>query len=174
MAPGTCEESMTPCTSESSAACDDEPVAETKDDAPEKIETPRDLPKSNESDVSTEAVDTPSPLRILPRSISECEGNDDRDSQRSILRNPNLAKIRPMMEKRQSFDLRPDDRQTADVSNEQDVIERYYQRNQATINSRSSKSLYGDCTPCTKGRISASGVACLEAKQPVRSGDAIA
>ncbi|KHJ97184.1 Ion channel [Oesophagostomum dentatum] len=44
-------------------------------------------------------------LKHLPRSVSESENNDDRESQRSILRNPHLAKIRPILEKRQSFDL---------------------------------------------------------------------
>ncbi|WKY08457.1 hypothetical protein Q1695_007743 [Nippostrongylus brasiliensis] len=104
----------------------------------EPLETPREQ-QQNSPELSVEVNEMP--LRMLPRSISECEGGDDRDSQRSILRNPNLAKVRPMAEKRQSFDLPPEERSQAPVSNEQDVIERYYQRNQATINSLQSRAI---------------------------------
>ncbi|EYC02060.1 hypothetical protein Y032_0102g3461 [Ancylostoma ceylanicum] len=131
--PPAAHDSMTPSTSES------ENVDKKKDEQQEEAKP--DNVKDSISEVPEIVVEnTEVPRRYLPRSISECEATDDRDSQRSILRNPHLAKIRPIMEKRQSFDL-PADRTMNDSTNEMDVIERYYQRNQATINSLQGRNL---------------------------------
>ncbi|RCN48949.1 hypothetical protein ANCCAN_04931 [Ancylostoma caninum] len=132
--PPAAHDSMTPGTSESGNV---DKKGQQQEEA--KPDDAKDTSKTNEiPDIVVETTEVP--RRYLPRSISECEAIDDRDSQRSILRNPHLAKIRPIMEKRQSFDL-PADRTMNDSTNEMDVIERYYQRNQATINSLQGRNL---------------------------------
>ncbi|XGW26804.1 hypothetical protein V3C99_007410 [Haemonchus contortus] len=134
--PPTCDESVSPTTS-GSAVVEDKVQNQNKD-TDEEIECARGAEVPNSPEIESEAVELPK--RVFARSISECEGAAD-DSQRSILRNPQVTEIRSILEKRQSFDLPAEGRPPVNVGSEQDVIERYYQRNQATINSLQSRAL---------------------------------
>ncbi|KAK5969447.1 Ion channel [Trichostrongylus colubriformis] len=136
MPQASCEHSMNPTTSESSA--DAARISEENIGTDEEIECAREAEVQKSPDTVNESV--VKPKRLVARSISECEAAPD-DSQRSILRHPQLAKIRSHLEKRQSFAEPAEERQSTETSNEQDIIERYYQRNQATINSLQSRAL---------------------------------
>ncbi|VDO56979.1 unnamed protein product [Haemonchus placei] len=134
--PPSCDESVSPTTS-GSAVVEDK-VPDQKKDTDEEIECARGAEVQNSPEIDSEPVELPK--RVFARSISECEVAAD-DSQRSILRNPQVTEIRSILEKRQSFDLPAEGRPSVNVGSEQDVIERYYQRNQATINSLQSRAL---------------------------------
>ncbi|KJH52638.1 hypothetical protein DICVIV_01099 [Dictyocaulus viviparus] len=111
------------------------------------VKPPKEENQENENETTKEKEqvldmsDCHMPRRTAARSISECESAEDREGQRRILRNSHLAKVRPIMGKRQSFDLPKDERHSVEATSEQDVIEKYYQRNQATINSLQSRTL---------------------------------
>uniref|UniRef100_A0A912MP58 Ion channel n=1 Tax=Haemonchus contortus TaxID=6289 RepID=A0A912MP58_HAECO len=134
--PPTCDESVSPTTS-GSAVVEDKVLDQNKD-TDDEIECARGAEVQNSPEIESEPVELPK--RVFARSISECEGAAD-DSQRSILRNPQVTEIRSILEKRQSFDLPAEGRPSVNAGSEQDVIERYYQRNQATINSLQSRAL---------------------------------
>ncbi|VDN20698.1 unnamed protein product [Cylicostephanus goldi] len=114
MAPAT-HDAVTASTSESDEVEKNKATSQDKETETDEIkELPPTIPEISDIVDSEETAEIP--RRYLPRSVSECEDND-RESQRSILRNPNLSKIRPMLEKRQSFDLQLE-RTIPDNSNE--------------------------------------------------------
>ncbi|KAE9420140.1 hypothetical protein Angca_008899, partial [Angiostrongylus cantonensis] len=98
-----------------------------------------ELPSRETQDHTPEIPTRPVvPRRETKRSVSVCEGSDGHYAQRAVLRN--LHKVRPKPEKRRSSDFPLNNDRSIETNNDEEVIERYYQRNRARTSSLQSQT----------------------------------